>query len=525
MLIAALALNLTAQAADPEPEFWTPDFFSSGMVLQCEQPITIWGKGTPGTRVHATIFAHHDSTKTIAATHGTIARDGSWLLTLPAQEASFNPVRIDVNSSSHIRSWEGVLFGEVWFAAGQSNMEWPLSRSASWGQVKQARGTNTDLAGAMNGVRFYDAQFTATGAGGAWSQETVTALAPDSFRKRGRWRRSSPEELARMSAVAWFFGAELTLALERPIGLIEVAAGGTPTEAWVDPQALAADPTTASLVAEGNWLDNPLLGEWCRGRARQNLSQAIDEGWEIPGNDLGPHHAFQPGHMWQTAVEPFTQLPIRGVIWYQGESNAGSAERVQQHEIIFRSLVSSWRKAWKQPELPFLFVQLPNMNREHWPAFREQQRKLQSSIPDTGMAVTIDVGDANDVHPRRKRPVGERLASWAFNLVYAVPSKTGPSVRSADFDESNATLTVEFSRVGAGLQLNEEAANCFEWQDAAGQWHAVLTQRADLTQIHLGLPPDSRPRAVRYAWAMNPTPTVFDSDGLPASPFVIPASS
>lgn len=524
MLLAALALSLTVQAAEQEPAFWTPDFFSSGMVLQCDQPILIWGKGAPGTRVHATIVAHHDATHTIAAAHGTIARDGSWALELPAQKASFSPYRIDVNSSGHIRSWEEVLFGEVWFAAGQSNMEWPLARSTSWEKVQQAPGTNTDLAGAMNGVRFYDAQFTATGAGGAWSQETVSALAPESFRKQGRWRRSTSDDLARMSAVAWFFGTELTLALERPIGLIEVAAGGTPTEAWVDSRALGANPATASLVAEGNWLDNPLLGEWCRGRARQNLSRALDEGWEIPGDALGPHHAFQPGHMWQTAVAPFTRLPVRGVIWYQGESNAGSAHRVEQHEAIFRTLVRSWREAWQQPELPFLFVQLPNMNREHWPAFREQQRRLHRTLPQTGMAVTIDVGDPNDVHPRAKQAVGERLARWGLHLVYAQPQlSSGPICTRASFDAAESTLRLSFTSIGAALKLTDEAG-LFEWQDAAGEWHPALTQRADSAQIHLGLPSDARPRAVRYAWAMNPTPTLFDSDGLPASPFVISVS-
>lgn len=523
MILSALLLSFAAQTTQETQPLWTPDFFSSGMVLQCDRPIRIWGQGTPGTRVHATIVAHQDSAQTIAAAHGTIARDGSWSLTLPPQEASWHSFRIDINSSSGIRSWQHVLFGEVWFAAGQSNMEWPLSQSASWEKVQASRGTNTKLADAMNAVRFYDARFAATGTGGAWSQETVSALAPESFRKPDRWRRSTLEDLAGVSAVAWFFAAELATTLECPIGLIEVAAGGTPTEAWVDPQALAANPATAALVADGNWLDNPLLGEWCRGRARQNLSQAIEEGWQVPGNALGPHHAFQPGHMWQTAVEPFTGLPIRGVIWYQGESNADSAERVIQHNAIFRGLVSSWRKAWKQPELPFLFVQLPNMNREHWPAFREQQRQLSSSIAHTGMAVTVDVGNPNDVHPRRKQPVGERLSRWAFNLVYERPRLTGPSAWQARLNESDSSLRLSFQQVGSGLQLNGDAMN-FEWLDSEGQWHSVLEQRAELVQVHLGVPPGSRPKAVRYAWAMNPSPTVFCSDGLPASPFVIQVS-
>ena len=321
-----------------------------------------------------------------------------------------------------------------------------------------------------------------------------------------------------MSAVAWFFGAELTLALERPIGLIEVAAGGTPTEAWVDPQALAADPTTASLVAEGNWLDNPLLGEWCRGRARQNLSQAIDEGWEIPGNDLGPHHAFQPGHMWQTAVEPFTQLPIRGVIWYQGESNAFFG---REYRDLFRTLIEDWRAAWGAPALPFLFVQLPGYrvpNPETWAELREAQA-MALALPHTEMAVAIDLGQPRDIHPLNKREVGRRLALCALATVYGQDQLVYSGPRFDRVEQQDDRLVVHWTHVGAGLVIGDgKELRGFEIATEDGPFVAA-TARIDGDTVVLQADGVTAPVHVRYAWTDFPDGNLRNYDRLPASPF------
>ena len=532
MLLPALVLSVLAPAQQNYQPLKVPGFFDDRMVLQAGEPITIWGTGEPRTRVHLTIAAEADWTETLAAAHGNVGANGRWSLQLPAQEASYASYRIELVGVGGMQIWEEVQFGEVWFAAGQSNMEWPMSRATGWNELRQRMTEDHRYRGLLSRVRFYDAQYTATGGGGAWSKQTVEGMQPHSFR-RGKWSRADEDDFHRMSAVAWYFAHFLQRKLDCPVGVIEVAAGGTPTEAWVDPAVLAAQASTSALVAEGSWLDNPALSAWCRDRARQNLATAFAEGWQIPGNERGPHHVFQPGYMWQVAVQPFTRLPIAGVIWYQGESNAGSAERVAQHEAIFRSLRQSWRKAWNDSALPFLTVQLPGMDREHWPAFREQQRQLQQEDPRTGMAVTIDLGDPRDVHPRNKRPVGKRLARTARALVYGHDIlHTGPipqSIRQLAGDR----LRIGWAEIGAGMAQPEDARG-FEWQDADGNWHpfaglGALQQAPDLApgrvrELELLLPAGAQAKVVRYLWAHSPTPTLYDSSLLPAGPFVAPVS-
>jgi len=529
LVITALSFGAQSPAATiPDQARLSLDpVFGEHMVLQCEQPVLLWGTAPPNIRVHIALGLVGRDTDTIASVHVNAKADGSWQAELPAQPASFERYRIDILANSQMVRFEDVLFGEVWFAAGQSNMEWPLSRSEAWPALLDRMAANPIDARNLGAIRFYQAAYTATGAGGTWDQATVDGLAPDRFRQ-GNWSVTSAKSIASMSAVAWYFGEELLGKLDRPIGLIDVAAGGTPAEAWVSREALARDPRTSELVRAGNWLDNEMLGAWCRERASQNLARALEDNWQIPQDETGPHHAFQPGFLWQTAVEPFMRVPVRGVLWYQGESNAGSAERVVQHEAIFRRLVASWRTAWAQPDLPFLFVQLPAMNRDHWPAFREQQRQLERSITHTGMAVTLELGDPNDVHPRRKQPVGERLARLARHLVYGQDClHTGPRAIRAYLGEKH--ITVEFTAFGDGMgKKGAHLPAGFEWQDQEGRWRIadVGEWRSDSAApgdliLKLILATPERAQAIRYAWAPAATATVFDSDGLPASPFLI----
>ncbi|MDE0896691.1 MAG: sialate O-acetylesterase, partial [Planctomycetota bacterium] len=368
-------------------------------------------------------------------------------------------------------------------------------------------------------LRLYQAEYTATGAGGQWTSRTLEGLAPDSFAK-GKWSLCTQDTLPSMSAVAYYFGAALHERLDVPIGLVDLAAGGTPIEAWISRDALAASPATKNIAGPGNWLDNPALGDWCRERARQNLSRAMETTEAIPGDDLGPNHAFKPGFLWQTAVAPITRLPIRGVLWYQGESNAGSPSRVEQHAALFPLLISDWRRQWRDERLPFLFVQLPSMGRPYWPVFREQQRGFSSQIKHVGMAVTIDVGHPTDVHPRRKKPVGERLAALAMHIAYGGPQpSTGPLVQSAR--AKDVTVSLHFSNTGGGLTTSDgQPPIGFEILDATGASHAV---RASIEGdfILLELPKDAKGVEARFAWAPVPGCNLVDGRGLPASPFRI----
>jgi sialate O-acetylesterase len=459
------------------------------------------GKAAPDSTVSVTLGEEDRRTKATA--------EGNWQVTFAAMSARDYALELRVESKGQEIVFRDLVLGDVWLCAGQSNMEFPLSRDRN--------GTTTLASPLSQDLRFFQASYTATGAGGSWNSKTVAGLEVSSFMK-GKWQPCSTASLPSMSAVAFFFGAALHQEQKVPIGLIDVAAGGTPIEAWIAPEDLAAHSQMRDLVKAGSWLENPLLGDWCRERASQNLGRAIAAKEDIPGDALGPNHAFKPGFMWTAATKRFTRLQIRGFLWYQGESNAESPRRVEQHRHLFALLVNSWRKHWGGEPLPFFFVQLPAMGRADWPDFREQQREFSQQLENVGMAVTIDVGHPADVHPRDKRPVGQRLAKLAQHLVYGETSPcTGPVLMKIEREADH--LQLFFKNCAAGLStVAQEAPQGFELVNADGKVipvPAVIEQNA----VRLSIPAGATVTEVRYAWAPVPSCNLIDSNGLPASPF------
>ena len=321
--------------------------------------------------------------------------------------------------------------------------------------------------------------------------------------------------------MAWHFGRGLNEKLGVPIGLICPAVGGTPTEAWIRRAALEEHPQLKGLL-QGNWLDNELLGEFCRTRGNQNLLRAIQAGEPIPGDDLGPNHSFKPAFMWQAGIQPLLPFAIRGAIWYQGESNAETAARVQQHAQLFPLLIRDWRAQWRQGDFPFLFVQLPALKRPDWPAFRDSQRRILSDVPNTGMAITIDTGHPSNVHPADKKPVGKRLARWALATAYqrrGSHSYSGPLYDSHQI--RGGEMNVSFRHARGGLKSSDgKPLRHFEIAGADGVFHPARATLAD-SGIVLSNPDVKRPLHARYAWSPFPEPPVnlVNADGLPASPF------
>ena len=484
-----------------------PQVFQSHMVLQRDQPLPIWGTADSGEVV---TVAFGESTRR------TIANEaGQWRVTLPAQRTSARPQSLHVRGQNRIELTD-VLVGEVWLCAGQSNMEWPLSK------VHDAK---REIAGAdYPNLRLLYLRGAARGGSGDYTPEHVERLVPEKF-CRGSWKRCTSETARDFSAVGYFFGERLIRELEVPIGLICPAIGGTPTEAWVRREAMAAHTKLHALV-RGDWLTNPQLEPWCQMRARSNLRRALAENQSIPDDDLGPNHSFKPGFMWKAGVAPLVPLAIRGVVWYQGESNAQSPRRVAQHETLFPLLVRDWRSQWQQGEFPFIFVQLPGLERADWPAFRNGQRRMLDVLPNTGMAVTIDLGHPNNVHPGDKRPVGERLAQWALARTYRRGMTAGgPLFSSAKQVES--TLLLAFKNVGAGLQSSDDKPmRHFEVAGDDGVFHEAEAKVVG-TQVVVRAAEVALPRHVRYASQLYPRPAVnfYNADGLPASPFSWSATS
>ena len=479
--------------------------FGSHMVLQQGQPIPVWGTAKPETKVNVILGDKGRITRSDAA--------GRWETQFGALKAKGQTLRLTAETSVGKCVLEDILVGEVWLCAGQSNMEWPLSESAT---------AKTAVPAAKHSrLRLFNFVGAARGGGGDYSRAQVGRLTPEYFCS-GQWCLCSPENAAPFSAVGFFFGQKLLADLDVPVGIINVSIGGTPAEAWVSRKLLELHPKLEPLT-RGNWLENKLLEPWCRERGASNLKRALAAKDFIPGDDMGPNHSFKPAFMWDAAVVPFRALPIAGVLWYQGESNAESARRVAQHDLIMKGLIIDWRAQLKRHDLPFLFVQLPALKRPHWAAFRASQQRVHDSIRNTGMAVTIDLGHPTNVHPRDKKPVGERLALIAAKQVYGKPIvASGPVIdsviESVELDGTRLVLIFEYA---IGLRTRDGKAPVgFELCDAKGKWHAA-NARIMKGAVELKCDVVKNPTGVRYGWMPFPEPrlNLMNAAGLPAAPF------
>ena len=473
------------------------------MVLQQGQPLPVWGMAKPEAKVTVTLGTRKQT--------ATADANGKWKVNFPARKAAGQTLTLTVQTAQRKTTLVDILVGEVWLCAGQSNMEWQLSKAAT---------AKTAIPAAKHArLRLFNFVGAARGGSGDYTPELIERLTPERF-SSGQWRECSPDSAAPFSAVGFFFGQKLLADLDVPVGLINVAMGGTPAEAWMRRRALAAHPQL-KLMVQGDWLQNKSLEPWCRGRGASNLKRALSAGDYIPGDDLGPNHSFKPAFMWDAALAPLRPLPLAGVLWYQGESNAESEWRVAQHDAVLSTLITDWRAQWKRPDLPFLFVQLPAMKRPHWPAFRASQQRVQDAFPHTGMAVTIDLGHPTDVHPRDKQPVGERLARLALASVYGEsPCGGGPRFESAERRGDSVMLRLAKGR--HELRTSDEAPPTgFEVRDRKGRWISAEARIHEADTVMVISPLGQAVEAVRYAWTPYPEPRInlVGDAGLPVAPF------
>jgi arylsulfatase A-like enzyme len=482
-----------------------PQVFGSHMVMQAGVDLPIWGRASPGSSVE--ILLGKEKKKV------TANRDGEWKTSFSPRDASFTPMQLLVRSGRESVEYKDVLIGEVWLCAGQSNMEWSVAQST--GGVGEIDGMQSQ------GLRLLNLVGGARGSSREYGIEHLERLDPSRF-SVGTWEHASENSVEEFSAVAWFFAVELQRRLKVPVGVICPAVGGTPTEAWVSREALALDPNLRGMV-RGNWLDNERLSDFCRMRGEQNLLSAIQAGELIPGDFLGPNHSFKPGFMWQAGIEPLIPYAIRGVVWYQGESNAETLERTREQARLFPLLIREWRKAWGIGDFPFMFVQLPALNRPAWPLFREVQRRIQQKLTNVEMAVTMDVGHPSNVHPPEKRTVGQRLAGLALSKTYAVQRDllhAGPVVSDVQFN--GGAVVVTFKHVGEGLKVSDgRALRHFEVAGSDGIFFAAMANIDGTHRVKVGSDNVVNPLSVRYAWSPYPEAGVnfTNSIGVPASPF------
>ena len=497
--VLALILVTAPSVADVE----LAKVFGDHMALQRGSLVPIWGRADPSEEV---AVAFRGQTVTTGA-------DGSgrWRVNVLSGRAG-GPFQLVVEGKNRIELSD-VLVGEVWVCSGQSNMRWSLQGAESGGaEIPKADYPN---------IRFLDLKGTAYPGDHVFTDEDLANCTTDRY-FAGAWAACTPETAKDFSAVAYFFGRELHKALDVPIGLIHNAVGGAPTEAWISRSSLYAHPRFRPMLAD--WLDNEMNHSWVRERAGKNLAawveaaeRARSEGKTPPPR---PHHPYEPGFLFDAGIAPLIPFAFRGAIWYQGESNGHDP---LLHEELFTALTNDWRRAWGQGTFPFLYVQLPGMGTEKgypaekWPEFREGQLRALG-IPNTAMAVTIDIGHPTDIHPKNKRDVGHRLALAARARVYGEDVVySGPVFRS--MEKESAALRLRFRHVGGGLTARGGGELVgFEVFGEDGTSHTA-TAETEGGEILVSNPEVPSPVAVRYAWAPFPDCNLVNQEGLPASPF------
>lgn len=461
--------------------------YQSGMVLQHGRPLSIGGTANAGEVVRLSIAGQRVKVRA--------ARDGRWQATLQSLVAG-GPYTLCVEASSGKLTFDDVLAGEVWLCSGQSNMAF---------QLKGAATASQDVPRAQNGqIRFFDMKPHWPNSATAWPLSRLDSINELNFYKPTQWTACTPQSARRFSAVAYYFGQMLQDSLHIPVGLVHNAIGGSPAEAWVDRRSLE-DHFPAILR---DWMHNDFVQDWVRERGAQNTQLSQDK---------LQRHFFEPCYLFETGILPLDHFPIRGVIWYQGESNAHNTDA---HEHLFHLLVDGWRQHWADATMPFLYVQLSSMDRPSWAWFRDAQRRLLQQIPHTGMAVSSDCGDSLDVHPRHKLPVGQRLARWALHHTYGhtgvVPS--GPLFHHVDFDGRQAR--VHFLH-GHGLRPAQDG-DSIRILELAGPdhiFHPAQVQRVEDSCLIVSSPQVKHPILVRYGWQPFTRANLVNATGLPASTF------
>ncbi len=474
-----------------------PGFFGNEMVLQRNTSVHIWGTGVVGESITVQ-FAGQNKLDTVDA-------QGHWEVYLDPMSASSTNRTLSVSGSTSPQvSKNNVLVGDLWISCGQSNMQYQLTTMRNYNGVngvdpmypfdsvyKQEAIDAIDDSGNHPTIRYGHVWVTGVDSG------PVTNV-------NASWSRSSPGQTQNYSAAAYFFARDLKEHLGVPIGILNVV-DIVPAESWVDAQSLL------------------------------NVTE-LSQMEPLPGR--------RTSDLFNGSIAPLSPMTIKGVIFYQGEYNVGRAE---QYQLLFPTLIDSWRNAFGNPSLPFLFVQIapyePGLDDSEfdpeldmpdqadafrlqsdgesaWAELREAQFLTAKSVPNTAMVVTVDIGDATDIHPRNKRPVGERLALAARKVAYGESILfSGPVFETLSQGPSNNQLTVSFSETGTGLSLSEGTDVIgFEIAGADHQFFAadasIVGNTVILSNVNV-----ATPLRMRYGWANFPVCNLVDSEGLPASPF------
>ena len=468
-----------------------PAIYTDHMVIQRDKPFLLRGTADAGRKISARLGKEKLCT--------TVAEDGTWQLTFKPLAASDKSLTLTVTDGESTLTLTDILVGEVWLCSGQSNMAFML-RQATDAQKHIAEAATKNL-------RLYDMRPRVYTDAVAWDSASLAALNKLDYYVPTTWQPITEQNASQFSAIAYHFGAMLADSLGVPVGLICNAVGGAPIESFTDRHTLEHHPVLVDILTD--WKRNDRVQDWVRGRGAYNI--------QLSKNPL-QRHPYEPCFLYETGIAPLAGFPLRGVIWYQGESNA---HNVELFETEFEALVGSWRKAWDDEEMPFHFVQLSSIARPSWPHFRDVQRQLADAIPHCEMAVSSDKGDSLDVHPREKRPIGERLGRIALHHDYGFSRLTpsGPSVQGAHAEGNGIVLT--FAHAEGMTSSDGQPLRTFEVAGEHGIYYPADKVIVKGNTIILKSKQVSRPTRARYGWQPFTRANLVNSDGLPASTFEV----
>ncbi len=507
--LVLVGLLIACGMAQSEPLSLHP-LFSNDVVLQQEMPVPVWGSGTPGEKVEVDLGVQH--------CEADVNDNGEWQIVLAPLISNADPQTLTVTSGDESLVVDRVLIGEVWVGSGQSNMGMVVGKSLAGEETAKAAD-----AGEFAKVRLFKVPVR----GSDEPESEVNAA----------WTVPTGENVSSFSAAAFFFASRLSEDRSVPVGIIQSAMGGTNAFSWINHETFKSElvgetirnfwEETVEIHPEAMAKYKQLQAEWKLEAAAIKAQGGVAPA--PPREPLGPEHLKRPTGLYNGMIAPLQPFAIRGVIWYQGEGNS-RLPFYPGYKDLMLALVEDWRNDWagasagalEKSDFPFYLVQLPNFaggDEEGWPRIREQMLKFWQEGTNTGMVVAIDKGEPNDIHPRDKKPVGERLARFARaeaygeDLVYS-----GPIFESLQIEGDRALVT--FRHSGSGLaSLDEESLKYFEIAAADGVFKPA-TASIDGKKLIVTGRGVSEPRAVRYAWLANPEgANLGNAEGLPASPF------
>jgi sialate O-acetylesterase len=470
-----------------------PALISDHMVLQQGMPVRIWGEADPGEGVRVDLQGQSVSVKA-----GANGKWAAWLKPLVAA----GPLEMTIAASNTI-TIKDVLIGEVWVGSGQSNMEFRLQNAVN--HDEEIANANYPM------IHLFQVK-----------RAVADQPAEDVV---GAWQVCSPASVKGFSAVEYFFGRHLQQNLHVPMGLIESDWGGTPAQSWTSHPALESDASLKYVLDEWEKVlagypaakqkYDATLEKWNKDVAEAKAAGKTPT--NRPNPPAGPGHQNTPAGLYNGMIAPLTPYAIRGVIWYQGESNANSDIHAYNYRRLFGAMIEDWRNRWGEGDFPFYFVQLANYQTNgRWPVLRESQTETLR-LANTAMAVITDIGESKDIHPKNKQDVGLRLALAARALTYHQPVEySGPMFRTAV--QEGGAMRVYMTHADGMTTRGGGDIRGFEIAGADGKYVGAIA-KMEGSSVVVSCPQVPEPVSVRYAWADDPVSNLVNQAGLPAGPF------